>query len=75
LERAKNLIEAAFIFEQEDAGSQASLLGETEFYYGYQQLYDYVRETRSVTKNDIQRIIGVYFRPGNRTVGWLVPVK
>lgn len=73
IEKAKNQIEADFIFSQESIKDQAEILGEAEFLYGYEQLQRYIKEIRAVTKEDIQRMAQKYFVKENRTIGWLLP--
>ena len=73
IEKAKNQIEADFIFGQESIKDQAEILTEAEFLYGYEQLQRYVQEIRAVTKEDIQKVAQKYFVKENRTIGWLLP--
>jgi zinc protease len=82
LARAKKLIEASFIMGQEDAMSQANLLGTAEMLVahpdipegerGYRYLQKYLERIHAVTAEDVHRVVKKYLRADNRTVGWLV---
>jgi len=74
LERAKNQIEAAFVFSQDSLFSQAALLARHEIVGGWKKLDDYLPSIRNVTAEDIQRVAGRYLVPENSTVGILVPL-
>ncbi len=82
LAKAKRQTEAQFVLGNEDALNQAILLGEYETIAfresvpeaarGYRYLDAYLDRVRSVTAEDIQRIVKSYLRRDNRTVGQLV---
>lgn len=73
LERAKNQIEAAFVFQQDSIHRRASLLARFETIGGYALLDRYVPRIRAVTAADLQRVAATYFPPGGRNVGILLP--
>jgi len=73
LERAKNQIEAAFVFSQDSLFSQAALLARHEIVGGWKKLDDYLPSIRNVTPEDIKRVAGRYLVPENSTVGILIP--
>lgn len=75
LQKAKNQIEASFIMGQDSVFYQAMLLGQMETVADWRLLRDYVKNIRSVTKDDIMRVAGKYLTEDNRTVGVLMPIK
>jgi zinc protease len=75
LQRAKNQVEAARVFEQDSNFRRAMLLGESESIgAGWRQADQFLERIRGVTAKDIQRVAKQYFTQDNRTVGILVPV-
>jgi zinc protease len=73
LEKAKNQLEAAFVFEQESAFSLGMRLAEYEIALDWSSIGAYVPSIRSVTPQEIQRVAAKYFTARNRTVGILTP--
>jgi zinc protease len=74
LEKAKNQLEASFIFAQDSLFYQAMLLARYENALGWQSLDDYLPSIRKVSPEDIQRVSKRYLVPENRTVGVLIPL-
>lgn len=74
LEKAKNQIEASFIFGQDSIFSQAMLLARHEIALSWKAIDDYIPSIRKVTPEDIQRVAKQYLIPDNRTVGILIPL-
>jgi len=75
LQKAKNQVEARYVFEQDSIFRQAMLLGTAETAgAGWQYIADYVDELRGVTKEDIQRVARKYLSDDTRTIGILIPV-
>jgi zinc protease len=74
LEKAKNQIEASFIFGQDSIFSQARLLAHHEIALSWKAIDDYLPSIRKVTPEDIQRVAKKYLIPDNRTVGILIPL-
>ena len=74
LEKAKNQLEASFIFAQDSLFYQAMLLAQHEISLGWRALDDYLPSIRKVTAEDIQRVAKRYLTPDNRTVGILIPL-
>ncbi len=75
LQRAKNQIEAAHIFEQDSNFRQAMLLGEAETIgSGWRKVSQFVERTRAVTAQDVQRVAAQYLTPDTRTTGTLIPL-
>ena len=74
LQRAKNQVEAARVFEQDSNFRHAMLLGESESIgAGWQRVDQFLEHTRTITAKDIQRVAKQYLTQDNRTVGILVP--
>ena len=74
LEKAKNQLEAAFIYGQDSLFAQAMVLAQHEIAGSWKMVEDYIPSIRKVTPEDIQRVAKKYLLPGNRTVGILIPV-
>ena len=74
LEKAKNQLEASFIYGQDSLLSQAMILAQYEIVGGWKMVEDYIPSIRKVTPEDIQRVTKKYLLPGNRTVGILIPL-
>ena len=74
LARAKNQIEAAFVFQQDSVHRRASLLARFELIGGYALQDAYLTRIRAVTAADVQRVARAWFPPDKRNVGILVPL-
>jgi zinc protease len=74
LEKARNQLEAAFVFGQDSMFNQARLLATYEIARDWREIDDYLPSIRKVTSEDIQRVASRYLVPENRTVGVLVPL-
>jgi zinc protease len=74
LEKAKNQIEASFIFGQDSLFYQALLLARHEIALSWRAIDDYLPSIKKVTPEDIQRVAKKYLIPDNRTVGILIPL-
>ncbi len=77
LQKAKNQVEAAFIFGQDSIFYQAMKIGQLETIGVDHKLYldQFVSRIRGVTKQDIMRVAQDYFTARNRTVVTLIPEK
>jgi zinc protease len=73
LQRAKNQIEAAFVFQDDSVHRRASLLARFELTGGYRTKEQYLQKIRGVTAADITRVARTYFLPGKKNVGILLP--
>jgi len=73
LERAKNQIEAAFVWRQDSIYSRAASLARFELAGSWRSSESFVPLIRQVTASDLQRVAGTYFRRHARTVGILLP--
>jgi zinc protease len=74
LQRAKNQIEAAFVFRQDSLYARASTLGSYELVGGWRLLEAYLPGIRAVTAADLQRVARQYFVGDSRATAILVPV-
>jgi zinc protease len=74
LEKAKNQLEASFIFGQDSIFNQAMLLARHEIALSWKAIDDYLPSIRKVTPEDIQRVAKKYLIPDNRTMGILIPL-
>jgi len=74
LTKAKNQIEAQFVFAQDSIFYLAMTLGRL-YTTGrtVADLDDYLPRIRAVTAVDVQRVATTYFQPSNRTEGILIP--
>jgi len=74
LQRAKNQVEADFLFGNDSTFRQAMLLGQAETVgAGWRHVGAYLERIRSVGGADVQRVARRYLQPDNRTVGVLIP--
>jgi zinc protease len=73
LEKAKNQIEASFIFSQDSIFSLARQLASYEIVAGWRHWKTYLSGIRAVTAEDVQRVAKKYLTTENRTVGILTP--
>jgi len=75
LQRAKNQVEAARIFEQDSNFRHAMLLGQAETVgAGWRKVDQFLERIRGITAKDVQRVARQYLIDDNRTVGSLIPV-
>ncbi len=76
LKKAKNQVEADFIFSQDSFFYQAMMIGRAESVgAGLEYLDNYVHNIRKVTAVDVKNVVKKYFSADNRTVGILTPTK
>src|SRR6266511_698270 len=73
LERAKNQIEAAFVWRQDSIYSRAASLARFELAGSWRTSETFVPLIRQVTAADLQRVARTYFQAQGRTVGTLLP--
>src|SRR5574337_166409 len=75
LQKAKNQIEAGFLFGQDSIFNLARQLAEYEIVAGWRAWEAYLPGIRAVTAADLQRVAKTYLTPENRTVAVLIPTK
>jgi zinc protease len=73
MERAKNQIEAAFVWRQDSIYSRAASLARFELAGSWRNSETFVPLIRKVTAADLQRVARTYFQAQGRTVGTLLP--
>jgi zinc protease len=74
LQRAKNQVEASYIFGQDSIFRQAMLLGQAETVgAGWKHVEEFVERIRGVTPEDVRRVAQRYLIEDARTVGILIP--
>ena len=74
LQRAKNQVEAARVFEQDSNFRHAMLMGQAESVgTGWRRIDQFIEHIHAVTAKDIQRVAKQYLTLDNRTVGILIP--
>ncbi|HKA63650.1 MAG TPA: pitrilysin family protein [Methylomirabilota bacterium] len=74
LERARNQIEASFVWQQDSVFSRSSVLGRFEILGSWRLLEDYLPRLRAVTPADVQRVARTYFAVDRKNVSILLPV-
>lgn len=74
LQKAKNAIEAEFVFSQDSLFYQGMLLGQFEINGDWRAIDSYLSAVRAVTGADVVRVARAYLVPDNRTVATLVPL-
>jgi len=75
LQRAKNQIEAAFVWGQDSVHSRASSLARFELMGSWRLLDRFVPGIRGVTAADLQRVARAHFPADRRNVGVLQPAE
>ncbi len=74
LQKARNGIEASFVFAQDSLFYQGLLLGQYEMAGDWRRIDEYLPAVRAVTADDITRVARFYLDRDNRTVAILVPL-
>lgn len=74
LQKAKNQIEAAFIFGRDSIFGQAIKIGYYEAAGDWRLMDSYLDGIRKVTREDVRRVAKTYLTRDRRTVGVLIPV-
>jgi zinc protease len=73
LKRAKNQVEASFIFQDDSVHKRAALLARFELIGGFALKDQYLDKIRAVTAADLQRVAKRYFTEDKKNVGILLP--
>jgi zinc protease len=74
LQRAKNQLEADFIFNQDSLFFQAMLLARYEIVGDWRRIDEYLPAIRKVSADDVQRVARNYLVDDNLVVGRLMPL-
>ncbi len=75
LQKAKNQVEASFIFRQDSIFGQAMRIGLYEISGGWQLMDRYLEKIRKLTSADLMRVAEKYLQPDRRTVGIMIPTR
>jgi zinc protease len=75
LQKAKNQIEAEFVFGLDSVNHLAMMLGRYESVASWRLLDTYLDGIRKVSAADLQRVARQYLHRDNRTVAILIPAK
>ena len=75
LQKAKNQVEAAFVFAQDSIFGQAMKIGYYEAVGDWRQMHDYLNGIRKVSREDLRRVARQYLHSDRRTIGTLIPSK
>jgi zinc protease len=75
LERAKNQVEASFIWRQDSVHSRATSLARFELVGSWRLLERFVPAVRAVTAADIQRVARAYFPTDRKNAAILLPAE
>lgn len=75
VQKAKNQIEASFIFDKDSNSSMALNAGTFELLGGWRLMDSYISEIRKINAADVQAVVKKYFTDDNKTVGILIPIK
>jgi zinc protease len=73
LARAKNQIEAAFVYQEDSIHQRASLLARFELLGGFALKDSFLAKVRAITAADLTRVARTWFAPERKSVGVLVP--
>jgi zinc protease len=73
LQKAKNQVEASFLFGQQKAEQVANVLGEAATLKDYRLANQAVDRVRAVSAADVMRVAKTYFTKENRSVVTLIP--
>ena len=73
LARAKNQIEAAFVYQDDSIHQRASLLARFELIGGFALKESFMAKIRAVTAADLTRVARAWFTPDTKSVGVLLP--
>ena len=75
LQRAKNQIEAGFVWAEDSVHSRASSLARFELTGSWRRRAEYVQSILAVSAADIQRVARAYFPSDRRNVAILLPAE
>ena len=75
LQKAKNQVEAAFVFGRDSIFGQAMKIGLYEAARDWRLIDRYIEGIKKVTREDIRRVAKQYLDRDRRTVGTLIPIK
>lgn len=74
IEKAKNQVEASFLFSQDSVFGHALILGRFEIIGSWRMIERYKEDILKISVEDLQRVTKKYFIDDNLTVGILLPL-
>ncbi|HEX3301484.1 MAG TPA: pitrilysin family protein, partial [Thermomicrobiales bacterium] len=75
LDRAKKQLITSFHYGSESISEQAHGIGDAAMYGKSDDFFTYPDDIAAVTLEGVKQVVAEYFRPSNRTVGYLVPTE
>ena len=75
LQRARNQVEAEFVFQEDSVHRRATLLARFELLGSHTLMASYRQRIRAVTAADVQRVARTYFLEQRKNVGVLLPLQ
>jgi zinc protease len=75
VQKARNQVEASFIFARDSSYSEALYTGIFEVVGNWRLKDTYIEGIRSVTPDDVRAVARRYLTKENRTTGFLIPKK
>ncbi|MCX7988867.1 MAG: insulinase family protein [Thermodesulfovibrio sp.] len=73
IEKAKNQVEASFLFSQDSVFGHALILGKFEIIGSWKMINNYRHDIIKISPQDVQSVAKKYFNEENLTVGVLLP--
>ncbi|MBC7189462.1 insulinase family protein, partial [Candidatus Aerophobetes bacterium] len=73
IEKARNQVEASFLFSQDSVFGHALYIGKFEILGSWKMIDRYREDIMKVTADDVQKVAKKYFNFDNLTVGELLP--
>ncbi len=73
IEKAKNQVEASFLFSQDSVFGHALILGKFEILGSWKLINEYREDIIKISKQDVQEVAKKYLNEDNLTVGVLLP--
>jgi zinc protease len=75
VQKAKNQVEASFIFARDSSFAEALYTGMFEIIGGWRLKDKYLEDIRKVTPEEVSEVARKYLGRENRTTGYLIPKK
>ena len=75
LQKAKNQVEADYVFRQDSIFGQGMKIGRYEISVGLELMDRYLEEVRKLSATDLLRVARKFLDQDRRTVGTLIPIE
>ena len=75
LQKAKNQVEADYVFRQDSIFGQGMRIGRYEISVGLELMDRYLEEVRKLSAADLLRVARKFLDQDRRTVGTLIPIE